>query len=295
MELRHLRYFVSVGEEEHFGRAADRLHIAQPALSRQIQDLEKEMGFALFDRLPRGVRLNAAGKLFLLEAQRILQDVEQAKIRAARVAHGKAGTLRIGIATALSWDGFVAGCFRQFRREHPDAELELQHMLSVHQIDLLLSGRLDVGFAANNFVPLQKELTHWEFAQDNMVLAVPKGHPLAKRKSVRLRDLRGVPFIWIPRWANPRYYDELMRECSRGGLSAPNIVQDATDRDTHLSLVQCQVGVSWQNESARTHRPQGIAWVPVVDMNVRLPFSIIWRKDNTAPLVQKFVARAKAH
>src|SRR5216684_36849 len=98
MELRHLRYFVAVGEEQHFGRAAKRLHIAQPPLSRQIQDLESEMGFLLFDRLPRGVRLSAAGKVFLSDARRILEDVEDAKRCAERIAHGKAGTLRIGIA-----------------------------------------------------------------------------------------------------------------------------------------------------------------------------------------------------
>ena len=94
MELRHLRYFVSVGEEEHYGRAAERLHIAQPALSRQIQDLEKEIGFSLFERLPRGVKLSAAGKLFLTDVRRILQEVEEAKLRAERVAKGKSGTLR---------------------------------------------------------------------------------------------------------------------------------------------------------------------------------------------------------
>jgi len=102
MELRHLRYFVAVGEEQHFGRAAARLRVAQPPLSRQIQDLEREIGFSLFDRLPRGVRLSAAGSLFLNDARRILQDVEDAKRRAERVALGKAGTLRIGIATAVS-------------------------------------------------------------------------------------------------------------------------------------------------------------------------------------------------
>src|SRR6202051_2108182 len=102
MELRHLRYFVAVGEEQHFGRAAERLHIAQPALSRQIQDLEREMGFVLFDRLPRGVRLNAAGKLFLTDARRILHDVDEAKLRAERIALGKAGTLRIGCAPPVS-------------------------------------------------------------------------------------------------------------------------------------------------------------------------------------------------
>src|ERR1700746_1785889 len=121
MELRHLRYFVAAGEEQHLGRAAERLRVAQPALSRQIQDLEKELGFALFDRLSRGVRLNEAGKLFLSDARRILQDVDEAKLRAERIAHGKAGTLRIGIATAVSWHGVVVDSFRQFRHAQPDA------------------------------------------------------------------------------------------------------------------------------------------------------------------------------
>jgi DNA-binding transcriptional LysR family regulator len=96
MELRHLRYFVAVGEEQHYGRASRRLRVAQPALSRQIQDLEEEVGFKVFDRLPRGVKLSAAGKLFLEDARRILQAVSEARARAARVARGQSGTLRVG-------------------------------------------------------------------------------------------------------------------------------------------------------------------------------------------------------
>src|SRR5882672_5657626 len=290
MELRHLRYFVGAGEEQHFGRAADRLHVAQPALSRQMQDLEAELGFPLFDRLPRGVRLNAAGKLFLSDARRILRDVDDAKRRAERVAQGKTGTLRVGIATAVSWHGMVARWFGQFRREQPDAELELHHLLSVQQIEALTAGRLDAGFAAS-LLPMHKDLAHWRIAEDRMVLAVPKGHPLTKRKGVRLRDLRDMPFIWFPRWVNPIFFDQLMRGCARGGLNAPRVVQEAADRDTHLGLVQCRIGVSWQNETVRWHCPRGVALVPVVDMNVRLPFDLIWRKDNTLPLLQKFVAQ----
>src|SRR6476660_7686275 len=176
MELRHLRYFVAVGEEQHFGRAAARLHVAQPPLSRQIQDLESEMGFLLFDRLPRGVRLSAAGKVFLSDARRILEDVDQAERRAERIAHGKAGTLRIGIATALSWHGMVVDSFREFRRRQPDVELVVHHLLSVHQVDALLSGRLDAGFAAT-ITPWHKELAHWQFARERLLLAVPKSHP----------------------------------------------------------------------------------------------------------------------
>src|SRR6266852_8011562 len=293
MELRHLRYFVSVGEEQHFGRAAERLHVAQPALSRQIQDLEREIGFLLFDRLPRGVRLNAAGQLFLGDARRILQDVEEAKRRAERIALGKAGTLRIGIATALSWHGMVVDSFREFRRRQPDVELVVHHLLSVHQVDAVLSGRLDAGFAAT-ITPWHKELAHWQFAREKLLLAMPKGHPLTKRKRIRLRDLRNMPFVGFQRWANPAFYDELMQACARGGLSAPHIVQEATDRDTQLGLVQCRIGIAWQIESVRWHCPRGLVLLPVVDMNIRVPYNLIWKKDNSSPLVHKFVDQVEA-
>jgi DNA-binding transcriptional LysR family regulator len=127
-----------------------------------------------------------------------------------------------------------------------------------------------------------------------MVLAVPKGHPLTKRKAVRLRDLRNAPFVWFSRWVNPDFYDQMMKECARGGLGAPRIVQEATDRDTNLGLVQCRVGLSWQPETVRWHCPRGVVLVPVVDMNVRLPFNLIWKKDNLSPLLQKFVAQVEA-
>jgi len=291
MELRHLRYFVAVGEEQHFGRAADRLHVAQPALSRQIQDLEREVGFLLFDRLPRGVRLSAAGKLFLADARRILQDVDEAKRRAECIALGKAGTLRIGIATAVAWHGTVVDAFREFRRRQPNVELVLHHLLSAHQIEAVLSGRLDAGFAAT---PWNAALDHYQFAEDRMLLAVPKGHPLTKRGRIRLRDLRNMPFIWFQRWVNPTFYDHMMQACARGGLSAPRIVQEAADRDTHLGLVQCRIGIAWLPESTQWHCPRGIVLLPVEDMNVRLPFNLIWKRGNESPLLQKFVAQVKA-
>jgi DNA-binding transcriptional LysR family regulator len=109
-----------------------------------------------------------------------------------------------------------------------------------------------------------------------------------------LRDLRDFPFVWFPRWVNPAFHDRMMQECSRGGLSAPRIVQEAPDRDTNLGFVQCRIGLSWQPETVRWHCPRGVALVPVVDMNVRLPFNLIWKKDNTSPLLQKFVAQVEA-
>src|ERR1700685_2681585 len=134
MELRHLRYFLAVGEEQHYGRAAHRLRVAQPALSRQIQDLEEELGFKLFERLPRGVKLSAAGKLFLEDARRILQEVSEASVRAGHVASGRSGTLRVGFTENASWRGVVPESFRRFRELHPDAELQLQPFSSLEQV-----------------------------------------------------------------------------------------------------------------------------------------------------------------
>src|SRR5580700_11190472 len=149
MELRHLRYFVAVGEEQHYGRASRRLRVAQPALSRQIQDLEAEVGFQLFERLPRGVRLSAAGKLFLEDARRILHEVNEAAERAGRVARGRSVSLRVGFTENASWRGVVPESFRRFRELHPDADLQLQPFSSLEQLDAIRSGRLDADFVFN--------------------------------------------------------------------------------------------------------------------------------------------------
>src|SRR3984893_3825043 len=120
MELRHLRYFMVVGEEQHYGRAARRLRVAQPALSRQIQHFEDELGFKLFDRLPRGVKLSAAGKLFLADARRFLRDVNEQAPRAASVARGQSEPLRVGFTENASWRGVVPESLRRFRKRQPD-------------------------------------------------------------------------------------------------------------------------------------------------------------------------------
>jgi len=157
MELRHLRYFVAVGEEQHYGRAARRLRVAQPALSRQIQDLEEELGFKLFERLSRGVKLSEAGKLFLEDARRILQEVSEAAVRAGSVARGRSGTLRVGFTENASWRGVVPESFRRFRELQPGAELQLRPAASFELLDAIRSGGLDAGFV--NFI--QSLIRNW--------------------------------------------------------------------------------------------------------------------------------------
>src|ERR1700692_4873623 len=149
MELRHLRYFVAIGEEENYRRAAQRLNVAQTALSTQIQDLEAELGFKLFYRLPRGVKLSVAGKLFLEDARCILQQVSEAAARAARVARGQSGTLRVGFTENAAWHGVVPDSFQRFRERQPDAELQLNPLMSLEQIEAIRSCQLDAGFVFN--------------------------------------------------------------------------------------------------------------------------------------------------
>jgi DNA-binding transcriptional LysR family regulator len=292
MELRHLRYFVVVGEEQHYGRASRRLRVAQPALSRQIQDLEEEVGFKLFDRLPRGVKLSVAGRLFLEDARRILQAVSEATARAAHVARGQSGTLRVGFTENASWHGVVPDSFRLLREQQPDAELQLQPAASLEQLDAIRSGRLDAGFA--NFIPkADPELDQLAVAVHHLELAVPKRHPLTKLKKLRLRDLTDVPFIWFPRRASPAFYDRLMHECYRGGLKSPRIVQEGLNEATILSLVSTGLGVGWVLGSARWRCPETVAILPVVDLNLPLRLTLAWRRDNTSPLLARFISEVQ--
>ena len=289
MELRHLRYFVAIGEEQHYGRAARRLRVAQPALSRQIQDLEQELGFKLFERLPRGVKLSAAGKLFLEDARRILQEVSEAAVRAGRVASGRSGTLRVGFAENASWRGVVPESFRRFRELHPDADLELQPAASLEQLEALRAGRLDAGFIFN--MPRgDPDFDQLPVATQHIELAVPKGHALTKRKKLRLRDLAEARFVWFPRRESPALYDRLMHACFRGGLRSPRVVQEGLNEATILSLVSTGLGVGWVLGSARWRCPESVVIMSVTDLNLLQPQALGWRRDNASPLLASFVA-----
>jgi DNA-binding transcriptional LysR family regulator len=292
MELRHLRYFVAVGEEQHYGRASRRLRVAQPALSRQIQDLEEEVGFKLFDRLPRGVKLSAAGILFLEDARRILRAVSEATARAAHVARGQSGTLRVGFLENASWHGVVPDSFRRIREQQPDAQLQLQPAASLEQLDAIRSGRLDAGFV--NFMPkADPELDQLTVAVHHVELAVPKRHPLTKLKKLRLRDLVNAAFVWFPRRAAPAFYDQMMAACYRGGLKSPRIVQEGLNEATILSLVSTGLGVGWVLGSARWRSPATLVILPVADLNVTLRLALAWRRDNTSPLLARFIGEVE--
>jgi DNA-binding transcriptional LysR family regulator len=254
--------------------------------------LEEELGFKLFERLPRGVKLSTAGRLFLEDARRILHDVSEAAVRADRVARGRSGTLRVGFTENASWHGVVPDSFRRFRELRPDAELQLQPSASWEQLEAVRSGRLDAGFVFN-MPKTDPELELLAVAVPHIELAMLKRHPLTKLKSLRLRDLTEVPFVWFPRRESPALYDHLMRECFRGGLESPRIVQEGLNEATILSLVATGLGVGWTLGTARWRCPKSIVIMPVADLNLPLPLALAWKRDNGSPLLATFVAEVR--
>jgi DNA-binding transcriptional LysR family regulator len=293
MELRQLRYFIAAGEEQHIHRAAKRLRIAQPALSRQIQNLEDEIGFELFERLPRGVRLNAAGKLYLDDARRVLGDIDGAVKRARRIAHGQVGILRVGCVDSLSWHGIVPDSFKVFREQQPDAELDLSALITAEQVPAVEAGSLDAGFVVTS-PKLSKDLEQLEVSVANFEVAVPAGHPLTRAAKLRLRDLVKYPFVWFPRHRLPAFYDQLMAVCAKGGLSNPHIVQETDREATLLTLVAWQVGLALVSSNTRWRCPPGVVLLPVLDLHLPIKFSLIYRRDNRSALLAKFVSGTRS-
>jgi DNA-binding transcriptional LysR family regulator len=218
-----------------------------------------------------------------------LREVNEAAARAARVARGQSGTLRVGFTESTSWRGVVPGSIRRFREMQPDAELQLQPSPSLVQLEAIRSGRMDAGFVFN-MPKAELELDGLLVALEQIELAAPRGHPVTKLKQVRLRNLTNASFVWFPRREAPALYDRLMHECFRGGLKSPRIVQEGQDEATILSLVATGLGVGWVLRTARWHRPKSVDILSVVDLVMPQQLSLAWRKDNQSPLLASFVA-----
>jgi DNA-binding transcriptional LysR family regulator len=226
--------------------------------------------------------------LFLEDARGILQQLNEATERAQRVARGQSGTLRVGFTENASWRGVVPDSLHLFRERYPDAELQLNPLPSLQQLEAVRTGRLDTGFMFNPPKP-DRELDQLPVALNSLALAAPAAHPLSKFKNLRLRDMTDARFIWFPRRESAAFYDRLMYECFRGGLKSPRIVQEASNEATILTLVAQGMGVGFVVETARWRCPDGVAILKVADLKLSLPLALVWRKDNLSPLLSRFV------
>lgn len=291
MDLRRLRYFIVAAEEENFRRAATRLHVAQPALSKQIAVLEDELGCALFTRAKRRIHLSPAGRILLDEARRILREIDAISERVRQAAAGQVGTLRIGFRETAGKSQLVSRSFGEFRTAHPGVELRLNQMNSPAQCDALRRGELDAGF-----VYLSPEhdagLARIPVTTDRFFLAIPRHHSLAQRKRIHLRNLVGEPFIWLARSRNAYYSDVLLRDCIRAGFT-PKIIQEADSEATCLNLVAVGMGISIVVSASAESPLPNVVLKPIVELDSQLTLALAWAEDHASPLTQNFVATVR--
>lgn len=290
MELRHLRYFVTVAEELHFGRAAQKLHLSQPPLSMQIKALEQELGVQLLLRTQRRVELTAAGEVFLEEAREILARVEQARSAALRAARGEVGELTVGFVTIADYN-LLPQALSQFRAQSPGIRLVLREATTDVQLRELSEGRMDVGFLLS---PVKDErLDVLPLLREPLVAALPERHSLARgRGPLALRRLADAAFILFPRHMAPGLYDDVVSFCRSAGFS-PRVEQEAVQMQTIVSLVSAGLGVALIPASLRHLGRTGVVYRQLREVSPLTEIALAWRARDARPTLQRFLAAVR--
>ena len=290
MDIRALKCFVAVAETLHFRRAAERLHLTQPALSQRIRALEDEVGVALFERDRRRVALTAAGSAFLGPARTAAEQADLAGKQARRAAHGEVGRLRLGF-TVIAFYGALPEAVRAFRERYPDVAVELSEMNSPAVEAALAAGDIDVGVL---HPPLAMGgLSQHDLPNTPLLLALPAGHPLARRKSIPVKALEDQPLLIAPRSIGPSIHDRLIGLFQAEGFS-PNLVQEVTPMTILAGLVATGAGMGFVTEGiAHASRP-GVVFRPVVPAAPSLPLALAWRGLELPPAGRLFVEEVDA-
>lgn len=289
MELRHLRYFVTLAEELHFGRAAERLHIAQPPLSQQIRQLETELGFQLFHRTKRTVQLTPSGQVFLAQVQGIFRQLEQAIQIGRQTSRGEMGQLVIGFVSSAAYN-VLPTILRTFRTRVPGVSLELHELTTNEQSQWLREGRIDVGFVRP---PVEEDQFNFEIIfEEALVVALPEAHGLANQSSVSLRSLSNDSFILFPRALAPGLYDQIISLCQQADFS-PIVAQEAIQMQTIVSLVAAEMGVAIVPQSLQHLQRTGVVYKPIQQSTTLVAIAMIWRQNDTSPTVQRFLEVAR--
>lgn len=286
-EFVQLRCFVAVAEELHFGRAADRLNMTQPPLSRHVQQLERVLNVKLLERSSRSVKLSAAGRVFLIEARRILKIAEEAALATRRVAGGDGGSLTLGFIPASSYQ-VLPRLVSSMTALMPHVTLLLKELVSADQVEALFSNRID---AAILRMPLDRRgLETMTIQRDRFLLAVPSNHPLgAPDKVVTLADLDRQPFIMFAP-IESRYNYDIVSNILRSANVEPNFVQYAREIHTILSLVGSSIGLALVPESAKSLNIANVVLRDVkTDKNLFSEFTLAWRKHADSPALSVFV------
>lgn len=289
MELRHLRYFLAVAEELHFGRAAERLCIAQPPLSQQIQQLERELGFLLFYRTRRHVELTAAGQLFLEEVRDILDSLEKAVAAGRQVARGEVGWLGIGFVGSATY-ALLPAVLSAFREQNPGVELILRELVTAKQAQALRDRRIHVGFARPAMDT--EDILSETVVREPLLVALPEAHPLASSAAVPLSALADAPFILFPQQPKPSYADFLLEVCEQAGFR-PKVAQETVEIHTAISLVAGGIGVTLVPASVQSEQRRGVVYRALEAPAPMTELTLAYRRGDTSPVLHAFLQIAR--
>ena len=289
MELRHLRYFVGVAEELHFGRAAVRLGISQPPLSHQIHALEDELGVRLFDRSSRNVTLTDAGLLFLAEAKATLAQAERAVTVARRAALGEVGELSIGFNASAPFVPRIARAIFDFRQGWPEVHMTLTELSWDAQSRALESGTIDVGITRSFQRPSAPPgITATLLLEERLVVALRPDHPLAAQATISLADLQGEPLIFYTRDLSGGFTDELFRLLRAAGVE-PKVAQDVREVSTLFGLVAAGVGLTVVAESLCALQAANLVYRPLSDETAKSSMWLLHLDAVSKMICQRFL------
>lgn len=288
MELRHLRYFVVVAEEENVGRAAERLHVSQSPLSRQIRQLEERLGVTLFQREKKRLRLTEIGRAFLGEARALLRESDDAVSRTQRLAAGETGTLAIGFVDGAVHGGVLQAALRRLQTTRPGIRIELAELRSAPQKEALLRGALDVGLLYTPPPPDDPRLASELVLDQRLVLALPRQHPLATVATIRPADLDGAPWIALPRAIDAAARERFLAACAGSGFH-PDIRFEAASITTVLGLVGANLGVAMAQEGVRQMALETVVLRDLPWFPLRVRVYAAWSRLSPRPTVAHFL------
>ncbi|HEX8613417.1 MAG TPA: LysR substrate-binding domain-containing protein [Telluria sp.] len=287
LDIRQLTYFVAVAEEEHVGRAAERLHMSQSPLSRQIAQLEARLGLTLFERSQQRIRLTRDGRTFLAEARAFLTHGERLASLARRLGRGEEGGLCLGYIENAMHSGVLPDALRRLRDGRPTIHVALYNMPSTEQLERLRQRSLDVALVCEPPPGDDPDLARAQVLSDTMLLALPRGHRLAARTDVTALELDGQEWIGVGHKEDMPKHDNFIAACARAGFT-PDIKMEASEPLTALGLVAAGLGMAMIQNSLRHHAPPGVLLREVPWFSYRTPLWAVWHRINLRPLVAAF-------
>jgi DNA-binding transcriptional LysR family regulator len=285
MELRHFKYFVAVAEELNFRRAAERLFMEQPPLSRQIRQLEDELGVELFQRNRQGVSLTAAGRAFLDEARLALAQAERAAQAARQADEAQRTKLVIGFSICV-FNRLLSNVIQTFREIAPTVNISLTEASTAAQVQAIATKDIDVGFV--HLPVAHPDLCFETVLTEQLVAVLPEGHSLAELSEIPLHFLANEPFVLCPEQVKPDFYHQILRLCKQAGFQ-PKVAQEATPPEVVVSFVEAGAGVSLVASGAQTRHSAGVVYRAIAETTPPIEIAAAWHKKNSSPVLSQFL------